>query len=63
MTATPASSEDRSRTVHQPRIPRSGEKIVIAHRSTSFTARQVFDEPAIALGPTPYAKWLTCRVQ
>jgi ring-1,2-phenylacetyl-CoA epoxidase subunit PaaA len=22
----------------------------------------VFDEPAIALAPTPYAKWLTCRV-
>jgi ring-1,2-phenylacetyl-CoA epoxidase subunit PaaA len=23
---------------------------------------QVFDEPAIALAPTPRAKWLTCRV-
>ena len=23
---------------------------------------QVFDEPAVALAPTPYAKWLTCRV-
>ncbi len=22
----------------------------------------MFDEPAIALAPTPYAKWLTCRV-
>ena len=23
---------------------------------------RVFDEPAIAYAPTPYAKWLTCRV-
>ena len=31
-------------------------------RSTKLYGAQVFDEPAIALAPTPYAKWLTCRV-
>ncbi len=38
------------------------EKIVISHAVNELFGAQVFDEPAIALAPTPYAKWLTCRV-
>jgi ring-1,2-phenylacetyl-CoA epoxidase subunit PaaA len=38
------------------------EKIVISHAVNELYGAQVFDEPAIALAPTPYAKWLTCRV-
>jgi len=37
-------------------------KIVISHAVNELHGAQVFDEPAIALAPTPYAKWLTCRV-
>lgn len=37
-------------------------KIVISHAVNELYGAQVFDEPAIALAPTPYAKWLTCRV-
>ncbi|MEE2995923.1 MAG: Phenylacetic acid catabolic protein [Pseudomonadota bacterium] len=37
-------------------------KIVISHAINELCGSQVFDEPAIALAPTPYAKWLTCRV-
>lgn len=37
-------------------------KIVISHAINELHGAQVFDEPAIALAPTPYAKWLTCRV-
>src|SRR5262245_62900404 len=37
-------------------------KIVISHAINELYGAQVFDEPAIALAPTPYAKWLTCRV-
>ena len=37
-------------------------KIVISHAVNELYGAQVFDEPAIALAPTPYSKWLTCRV-
>jgi ring-1,2-phenylacetyl-CoA epoxidase subunit PaaA len=37
-------------------------KIVRSHSVNELHGAQVFDEPAIALAPTPYAKWLTCRV-
>lgn len=38
------------------------KKIVTSHAVNELYGAQVFDEPAIALAPTPYAKWLTCRV-
>jgi ring-1,2-phenylacetyl-CoA epoxidase subunit PaaA len=38
------------------------EKIVISHAINELYGAQVFDEPAVAYAPTPYAKWLTCRV-
>jgi len=38
------------------------EKIVVSHAVNELYGAQVFDEPAIALAPTPYAKWLTCRI-
>ncbi len=37
-------------------------KIVISHAINELYGSRVYDEPAIALAPTPYAKWLTCRV-
>lgn len=37
-------------------------KIVTSHTVNELYGAQVFDEPAIALAPTPYAKWLTCRI-
>ena len=37
-------------------------KIVVSHAVNELYGAQVFDEPAIALAPTPYAKWLTCRI-
>ena len=37
-------------------------KIVVSHAVNELYGAQVFDEPAIALAPDPYAKWLTCRV-
>jgi ring-1,2-phenylacetyl-CoA epoxidase subunit PaaA len=37
-------------------------KLVISHAVNELYGAQVFDEPAIALAPTPYSKWLTCRV-
>lgn len=37
-------------------------KIVVSHAVNELFGAQVFDEPAIALAPSPYAKWLTCRV-
>src|SRR5258708_36049890 len=48
--ATPAEFQDAIR------------KIVRSHSINELYGAQVFDEPAIALAPTPYAKWLTCRV-
>ncbi len=38
------------------------EKIVISHAVNELHGARVFDEPAINLAPTPYAKWLTCRI-
>lgn len=38
------------------------KKIVVSHAVNELYGAQVFDEPAIALAPTPYAKWLTCRI-
>src|SRR5689334_328588 len=37
-------------------------KIVVSHAVNELYGAQVFDEPAIAYAPTPYAKWLTCRI-
>lgn len=37
-------------------------KIIISHAINELHGARVFDEPAVALAPTPYAKWLTCRV-
>lgn len=37
-------------------------KLVISHAINELHGARVFDEPAVALAPTPYAKWLTCRV-
>lgn len=37
-------------------------KIVRSHSVNELYGARVFDEKAIALAPTPYAKWLTCRV-
>src|ERR687892_1796792 len=37
-------------------------KIVRSHALNELYGAEVFDEPAIKLAPTPYAKWLTCRV-
>ena len=37
-------------------------KIVRSHAINELYGARVFDEPAIAFAPTPYAKWLTCRV-
>ena len=37
-------------------------KIVRSHAITELYGAQVFDEPAVAFAPTPYWKWLTCRV-
>jgi ring-1,2-phenylacetyl-CoA epoxidase subunit PaaA len=37
-------------------------KIIRSHAINELYGAQVFDEPAIALAPTPYAKWQTCRV-
>jgi ring-1,2-phenylacetyl-CoA epoxidase subunit PaaA len=38
------------------------KKIVRSHSINELYGARVFDEPAIAYAPTPYAKWLTCRV-
>lgn len=37
-------------------------KLVISHAINELYGCRVFDEPAIALAPHPYAKWLICRV-
>jgi ring-1,2-phenylacetyl-CoA epoxidase subunit PaaA len=52
-----------SELAHQPEEYQTAvKKIVISHAVNELYGAQVFDEPAIALAPTPYAKWLTCRV-
>jgi ring-1,2-phenylacetyl-CoA epoxidase subunit PaaA len=38
------------------------EKLVISHAINELYGARVFDEPAVAFAPHPYAKWLTCRV-
>ena len=38
------------------------KKIVISHAINELQGARVFDEPAVALAPTTYAKWLTCRI-
>ena len=38
------------------------KKIVRSHAINELYGSQVYDEPAIALAPTPYWKWLSCRV-
>jgi ring-1,2-phenylacetyl-CoA epoxidase subunit PaaA len=38
------------------------EKIVISHAINELHGVRVYDEPAIGLAPTVYAKWLTLRV-
>ena len=45
-----------------PEFRRACEKIVISHAVNELYGAEVFDEPAIALAPNPYAKWLTCRI-
>ncbi|HEV2642469.1 MAG TPA: Phenylacetic acid catabolic protein [Candidatus Elarobacter sp.] len=40
----------------------AAEKIVRSHAINELYGAQVFDEPAVAFAPTPYWKWLTCRV-
>ena len=48
---------------HQPEEYQTAvKKIVRSHAINELFGAQVFDEPAIALAPNPYAKWLTCRV-
>ncbi len=48
---------------HQPEEFRQAvTKIVISHAVNELYGAQAFDEPAIQYAPTPYAKWLTCRV-
>lgn len=37
-------------------------KIVASHTINELVGAQVFDEPAIGLAPSPYEKWLTCRI-
>ena len=61
-TAIPAVKTTADLT-HQPEEYQTAvKKIVISHAVNELYGAQVFDEPAIALAPTPYAKWLTCRV-
>ncbi|MGQ0662368.1 MAG: Phenylacetic acid catabolic protein [Pseudomonadota bacterium] len=38
------------------------EKLVISHAINELYGARTFDEPAVALAPSPYAKWQTCRV-
>ena len=37
-------------------------KIITSHTINELYGARVFDEPAIALAPNPYEKWLTCRI-
>jgi ring-1,2-phenylacetyl-CoA epoxidase subunit PaaA len=37
-------------------------KIVVSHAINELHGARTFDEPAVALAATPYAKWLTCRI-
>ena len=64
MTVNPGDQVETARELMQaPEEFRTAvEKIIISHAVNELYGAQVFDEPAIALAPTPYAKWLTCRV-
>src|SRR5690349_13067361 len=68
-------SSDATTAVHVPDVKTAADlaqqpeeyqtavhKIVISHAVNELYGAQVFDEPAIKLAPTPYAKWLTCRI-
>jgi ring-1,2-phenylacetyl-CoA epoxidase subunit PaaA len=37
-------------------------KITVSHAVNEIAGAEVFDEPAIKLAPTPYCKWLACRI-
>jgi ring-1,2-phenylacetyl-CoA epoxidase subunit PaaA len=64
MTATPALVVETAAALSQQpeEYQLAVKKIVISHAVNELYGAQVFDEPAIALAPSPYAKWLTCRV-
>src|SRR6202051_4847305 len=38
------------------------KKIIVSHAINELAGAITYDEPAIAFAPTPYLKWLTCRV-
>jgi ring-1,2-phenylacetyl-CoA epoxidase subunit PaaA len=38
------------------------KKIIVSHAINELAGAITYDEPAIAFAPTPYWKWLTCRV-
>jgi ring-1,2-phenylacetyl-CoA epoxidase subunit PaaA len=40
----------------------AAKKLVRSHAINELYGAQVFDEPAVQFAPTPYWKWLTCRV-
>lgn len=37
-------------------------KVIVSHVRNELAGASVFDEPAIALAPSPREKWLTCRI-
>ena len=37
-------------------------KIVVSHAVNETAGAEAYDEPAIRLAPTPYHKWLACRI-
>lgn len=45
-----------------PEYRQAVQKLVISHALNELHGARVFDEPAVAFAPNPYAKWLTCRV-
>jgi ring-1,2-phenylacetyl-CoA epoxidase subunit PaaA len=60
-TITPVKTVDEFAAA-DPEFQDAVRKIVRSHAVNELYGAQVFDEPAIAFAPTPYAKWLTCRV-
>ena len=52
--------EDLARAPEEFRV--AVEKIVISHAINELYGVRVYDEPAIAFAPNPYAKWLTIRI-
>jgi ring-1,2-phenylacetyl-CoA epoxidase subunit PaaA len=63
MTGTQAQVRNMDDFKRQPDAYKAAvRRIVRSHAVNELYGAQVFDEPAIALAPTPYAKWLTCRV-